>query len=894
MSIVALRCRTHNREQRLPFHLVQIAFDRDGRRAKCDLTERNGDVIKGPWEHTPRPSTEGLYCQHCLQDGVRTPLAHIDPADLPDYGLADTPVVFQAAQRFDAHALVERMRTTFGTRIAAAHELPEQPPVYAEVTALRRLHPALRNTVAEHILPDGGKLYAFQAAAIEAALDGHDVVVTTPTASGKSLTYTLPVLHTLLSDPGATALYLSPLVALTEDQLQAVTRFDGSKTDWAARGERFSIHRVCRTLQIGSERLTVARYDGQVSEGDRQSIRSQRPRYVLTTPDMLHAAMLGGAFNERQWHYLFRGLRYVVIDELHTYRGIMGAGFANLLRRLQRLCRMHGTNPHFLCASATVVDPAGTVEKLTGRQPHIIDGAAHGGAPQHRRQFVLWNSQASGDKLSTEAKNLLLYLLGQRVRTIAFARSISEINDIYRFVQAELRQNGSTEVPVQPFMRELLPETKRKIIGDLKQGRLHGIIATTALSMGIDIGSLSAAAIVGFPGSIAQLWQQAGRAGRSGEGLIVLIADTNPLDQFFVQHPDVLFDLSAEPVFCNPDNPYIVRGHLIKAAYEAPLTQHDITYFGPAAVATAQSLMHEGMLAVDSEQRFVLTEQGQVHARQPLRNISFSIDVTDEERNPVVQIDVARAQRALHLFAHYQHIDRYYRVTRCDIDAVQQRGQVLVQEIERPEYTTTAHVERDVSVVEEQQQQQHGQGTAHYGMVHCETAVTGYYEVPLFVRNEAFRFQPLGRAAPPRLAYRTQALWLTFNPSLLHDEPIEEQAAGLYSYAGALQLAVAVEQLCDPSDVDGIGVVHHPDTGWPTVLVYDAVPGGVGITEAAYHALERVLRRAYQILAECPYCSQHPESRGCPQCVTAQYGDESTINRRVGVGIAQAILQGEA
>jgi DEAD/DEAH box helicase domain-containing protein len=361
---------------------------------------------------------------------------------------------------------------------------------------------------------------------------------------------------------------------------------------------------------------------------------------------MLHAAMLAGAFNERQWHYLFRGLHYVIIDELHTYRGITGAGFANLLRRLQRLCRMHGSTPQFLCASATVVDPQGTVEKLIGRRPKVIDGAEHGGAPQQRRQFVLWNSQASGDKLSTEAKNLLLYLLGQRVRTIAFARSISEINDIYRFVQAELRQSGMNEVPIQPFMRELLPETKRRIIEDLKQGRLHGIIATTALSMGIDIGSLSAAAIIGFPGSIAQLWQQAGRAGRSGEGLIVLIADTNPLDQFFVQHPDVLFDLSAEPVFCNPDNPYVVRGHLMKAAHEAPLTAQDVACFGPAAAAMAQVLVEEGLLALNPNQAMELTEHGQVQAQQPLRNISFSIDVMNEERKPVVQVDVARAQRA--------------------------------------------------------------------------------------------------------------------------------------------------------------------------------------------------------------------------------------------------------
>ncbi|WP_025745639.1 DEAD/DEAH box helicase [Kallotenue papyrolyticum] len=888
MSIVYLRCKRHNREQRLRFQLLQIVLDSAGRRVQRILTEANGEVVKGAWEYTPKPLESGIYCQHCLNEGKRTP-QDIDPEDLRDLGLADEPIVFQAASRFRAQAAVDALREAFHDRLAAIRALPSREAIYADQGFVDQLHPGVSQPLKQRVLPRDGRLYAFQAEAVTTALKGHDIIVTTPTASGKTLTYTIPVFETLLRNPQATALYLSPLVALTEDQLESLSRFDVTNTDWGAKGERFSIHRVCRTFDTGAGRITVARYDGSVSTGDRQAIRERKPQYILTTPDMLHMSILGGAFKERQWSYLLRGLRYVVIDELHTYRGIMGAAFANLLRRLQRLCQLHGSNPLFLCASATMVDPAGTVERFIGRRPVVIDGTSADGAPQHFRCFVLWNGASSGQAMSTQAKDVLLHLLKQRVRTIAFCRSISEINDIYRFVRAELRDSGMSQPMLKPFMRELLPEEKRAIIQELKQGQIHAVISTTALSMGIDIGSLSAAVIVGFPGSIAQLWQQAGRAGRAGEGLIILIADTNPLDQFFANHPDVLFDLSAEPIYCNPDNPYIVRDHLLRAAVEAPLTTHDIAAFGPSALAIAEKLCSEGLLVADELSRLVPTEQGEKAATQPFRNISFSVPVMTENREVLVQVDAARAQRVLHLYAHYQLIDRYYRVTHCEIDMVKGQGHILVQELERPEYITMARVEREVAVIQPWTVKHNIAFTATYGHVRCQTDVTGYYKVPLFARTGPFVFQPLGKAAPPTLRYETQAFWLTFGNHLLSTYPLEERQAGLYSLAGALRLATAVEALCDVSDVEAFGVEHHPDTGVPTVIVYDTVPGGVGISETAFAALDRVLNRAEQILVECPYCSKHPESRGCPHCVTAQYGDEQTINRHVAIAICRAL-----
>lgn len=891
MDTQTLRCRSHNRgEARRPFQLFQIAMAEGQQRARRDLIDQGGQVAKGAWSATARPFAPGLYCQHCVNDGSRAPM-DFDAQDLRDFGLDDAPLIFQAAAEVQADALAASLAGRFGERVQI-HELPAQEPRYADSERLGQLHAGTRRALGR-LLPAGGQLYAFQAAAIDAALAGRDVVVTTPTASGKSLTYTVPVLDTLLRDPSATALYISPLVALTEDQLNAVSRIDAGETDWYAKGERFSIHNVCRTLDTGAGRLTVARYDGQVSEGDREEIRRRQPQYILTTPDMLHAALLDGATSDRRWQYLFRNLRYVVIDELHTYRGVLGAGFANLLRRLQRLCRLHGAAPRFLCASATLVEPASTVARLIGREPAVVD-AQGAGAKQHRRKFVLINGSADDETpstaLTTQAKKALLHLLGQRVRTIAFARSISEINDIYRFTSAELRDGGISEAQIRPFMRELLPADKRAIIRDLREGRLNGVISTTALSMGIDIGSLSAAVIIGFPGSIAQLWQQAGRAGRAGEGVVALIAASNPLDQFFVQHPDVLFKLEAEPLYCNPDNPYIVRGHLLAAARELPLRREELAMFGGSAEATAQALVDEGLLAEGAGGALALTEQGRELSRISFRNIAFSVAVVDAaSRNSIVEVDAARAQRALHLYAHYQHIDRYYRVTRCDLDWRRGKGEIQVQEVERPEFTTTAKVERETALAQPERTRQVGSALASFGMIQCATRVLGYYEVPLFARGDRFPFRPLGRAAPAPMAYATQALWLTCDPATLAQHPEDERAAGLYSLAGAMRMAAAIEALCDPADIDALGMEAHPDTGKPTLLLYDAVPGGVGIAEAAFARLPQVLARAAQILAECPFCAAYPESRGCPSCVTAQYGDERTINRHVALALARAL-----
>ncbi len=893
MSIVALRCKKHNREQKLAFSLLQYALDGAGNKAVRRLSESKNEVVRSAWTSTPRPLAVGLYCQHCLQEGNRKPLP-IDQDDLPDLGLADRPIIFLPSEQVDASKVVATLHDVHSRQIHYVQTLPAADGAFADNSLLTTLHPALAQSLHNKILGEDGKFFQFQQDAIEAAMAGHDFIVTTPTASGKTITYLTPILDTLLKEPGATALYLSPLVALTGDQFDTFSRLDHSGTDWVSKGERFSIHRVCRSLEFQRNRVTIARYDGSVSNGDREAIRKQKPQLLLTTPDMLHLSLLSGAFNERAWTYLFRGLRYVVIDEMHTYRGVLGASFANLIRRLSRICQIHGAHPQFLCASATITEPAQTVKKLTGRHPIVINGSTTG-APKRQRELVIWSDPSDEDPraLSTQAKDILLFFLRNRIRTIAFGRSIREINDIYRFVKAELRELDLAEIQIRPFMRELTAEDKRSIIRELKDGRQHAVISTTALAMGIDIGSLSAAVIIGFPGSIAQLWQEAGRAGRAGEGIIVLILDKDPLNQFFVAHPQLLFDLHAEPIYCNPDNPYVVRNHLLCAARELPLSADEFKLFGPIAPQIAEQLKDNGFLVPsDEEEKWGLSSLGDIEVGSvSFRNLSFAIDVlTEDRREAIVQVDAARAQRALHKYAHYQHIDRYYEVTQFNVDFSTQKGQILVREVEHPEYTTTADIDYTIQIKQTFTQRAICNYNISFGQVISRTDVSGYYKVPLFARNEPFVFQPLGKAVPPTLEYETQALWITFSESVLYDHSTDEQLAGIYSLAGALRLATAVEELCDPADIEVLGQILHIDTHLPTIILYDSTPGGVGIAEAAYTKIEKILQRALTILEDCPHCSKHPESRGCPYCVTARYGDESSIDRLLAIKISRTLV----
>jgi DEAD/DEAH box helicase domain-containing protein len=461
-SYILVRCKTHNRGQNpLPYRLQQYSKDSSGRLAVRELTKAGDEIIAGGWSYSPRPFQPGIYCAHCLADGKREPL-DIDELDMKEAGVADTPLVFQIAKEFSAQEALEILQSRFAPSIRLAKILPAVEGRVVPDSVLSQVHSGLQQAIRSKIT-NGNGLFEFQSRAIELALQRKDLIVTTPTASGKSLTYVVPILDRLLKDQTATALYLSPLTALTSDQLDAISRLDSRNTDWVEKAGTYSIHASLRKVWFDNGAVEVARYDGQVLQGDRDEIRRRQPQWLMTTPDMLHWGLLRNAFSEKTWGYFFKNLSIVVIDEMHTYRGLLGASFANLMRRLERICHKYGVVPQFISTSATIVEPAATMQRLTGRWPMVVDGDNRG-APQTERAFVMMAEPPAEEtprQLSTQAKDMLLHFMKERVRTLAFSRSIDEINTVYRFTKAELKGLGMSNVELTPFKAELNPADKK-------------------------------------------------------------------------------------------------------------------------------------------------------------------------------------------------------------------------------------------------------------------------------------------------------------------------------------------------------------------------------------------------------------------------------------------------
>ncbi|HEX9441856.1 MAG TPA: DEAD/DEAH box helicase, partial [Roseiflexaceae bacterium] len=387
-----LRCQDH-RDRTQGYLFLQIRHEPTldvpaERDLRYDFSTR--DYIRGPWRRAAQPLTSGLYCAHCLRQGATEPLPY-DEIDLEDEGLLDPALLFKSASDFTIAEVWDSLVARFGDNIVDYRDFPAQPPVYAGLGDHVVLDPALRATLFGRVLPPGGKLYRHQTEAIDAIYRGEHVTIVTATASGKTLTYAVPVLDAVLRDAQATALYLAPLNALAEDQLDAFTTFDQSGRNWTEAIRNNGSLQYLRDITIGERSVRVARYDGNVPEGERPAIRAERPNWVITNPEMLHQAMLSWGGSDRHWRWFFKNLRFVIIDEMHTYKGIFGSNFANLMRRLQRLCFYLGAKPQFICASATIKNPGELAKALTGHQ-HTVIGQERDGSPRRLRRFVLWDS----------------------------------------------------------------------------------------------------------------------------------------------------------------------------------------------------------------------------------------------------------------------------------------------------------------------------------------------------------------------------------------------------------------------------------------------------------------------------------------------------------------------
>lgn len=674
-------------------------------------------------------------------------------------------------------------------------------------------------------------LYEHQARAIEALREGRDVVLATPTASGKSLVYSLPALEQALRDPDSRSIFLFPLKALEQDQRKKL------EADISSLG-----------LRAPEDRPRVEIYDGDTPPARRKKIRENPPHILITTPDMLHLGILP---HHNSWSGLFRGLRLVVVDELHTYRGIFGSHVSQVLRRLLRVARYHGADPQMICTSATVANPGELAGKLAGRDFAVIESD---GAARTRRHVLLLNPRLSP---YTVASQLFRMAIRHGLRTIAFtkARRVTELMHTW-VAQSE----PALASRISSYRAGFLPEERREIERQLFTGELMGVISTSALEMGIDVGGLDVCLLVGYPGSQIATWQRAGRVGRRDEALIAMIAQPDALDQYLVAHPKVFFDGRFEHAILDPHNANVLDGHLPCAAAEVPLRADEPALAVPAVQAAVERLEAKGELLRSESGDHWFAARQRPHRRVSLRAAGASYTIAQsgdgKGRRPRVigQVGAAHVYTECHEGAIYLHAGRSYRVIELDLD----ERRVTVEPVDTV-YFTRALSEKETEILTRERARPVGNFRLVQGRVKVTTRVTGF-------ERRRLRGQLLLGTEPldlPPSSYETTSIWLEMPdelPALLEREG-RHVMGGLHAVEHAALAVFPLFALCDRFDVAGISTTRHPQLGHAAIFFYDGHDGGFGLTSSAFDHIEALLETTQRLIADCP-CEG-----GCPACV---------------------------
>lgn len=758
----------------------------------------------------------------------------------------------------DIAAFLERIQTLpfYDGQLVHVENLPERAGRYADPAT------PLADELCGLLQKRGiERLYSHQVAALECARQGRDHVVVTGTASGKTLCYNLPILETCLASAEARALYLFPTKALAQDQLKGLLDLLSPSAELA-------------------ERIVPGVYDGDTPPAQRRRIKAEA-NLVLSNPDMLHASILP---YHPKWSRFFGALRFVVIDEAHTYRGILGAHVACVLRRLQRVCEHYGSRPVFVAASATIANPGELVSRLIGREAAVIDDD---GAPRGRKFFALWNPSPLGkDRLaqrsaSDDATQIMVEAMSDGGQVLAFTRTRQSTELINRYAQETLANRWSPLAEqVRAYRGGYLPNERRAIEADLFDGRLRGIAATNALELGIDIGSLDVALLVGYPGTIASTWQQAGRSGRrQTDSLAVLLAGNDPIDHYLLRHPDYFFTQSPEQAVVDPENPYVLAKHVQTAAFELPLDEQDVERFGPLALEIAQLLRDAGELN-EVAGRFYFSGLETPAPRVSLRHMSDNtVSIVERHRAPgpdvppllgrpghsrpgagaepdhvvIATVDLISAPELVYPEAVYLHHGQSYLVRSLDLN-----GKVAYVERRETDYYTQAVLESHVRVTRERKQQT-GVVPASLGFGDADvTWQTVAFKKIKFNTRENIGLGPVD--IPPQ-TLSTTAFWLAPDDDLRAELKrlgyrMSEGLAGLRNLAVT---ALPLVSMCDSRDIGG--VVDSKNFGRSTMIVYDRYPGGLGYSERGFHHIEQLLKFCQQMVEECP-CDE-----GCPSCV---------------------------
>ncbi|HEY4281394.1 MAG TPA: DEAD/DEAH box helicase [Conexibacter sp.] len=698
-----------------------------------------------------------------------------------------------------------------------------------------------------------GALHTHQEQALFAAMDG-PTIVTTGTASGKSLCFNLPTLQMLHVEPRARALYLYPTKALAQDQARALA-----------------------ALRL--PRLRPAIYDGDTPQGDRSAIR-RSANIVLTNPDMLHVGILP---NHRVWGDFLANLAVVVVDEAHVYRGVFGSHVGNVLRRLRRLAAAYGTEPRFLLASATIANPLELAQRLTGLDEiALID---EDGAPSAQRRIAMWNPPLLDEGLGTrasalsEAADLFADLVASGARTICFMKSRKGVEVIMRSASARLRQSGHDDLvdKIAPYRAGYTAYQRRELEERLTQGKLRGVVATDALELGIDIGELDAAICVTYPGTVASLRQMWGRAGRRGRGLAVYIAGEDALDQFFCRHPDEFLERPVEAAILDHESEQIHAAHLLCAAHEGPLGPGDAEVLGASWREHAERLVTAGLL-IERRGRLQLRRPEEFPAaRVPLRSASTDtfalIDVTSGEM--IGTMEAARAFSTAHDGAVYLHLGRAYEVVQLDL----RDRRALLEPFDGDWFTQPRR--ETMTAIERLIERRDAMGVQlSFGNVIVTDLVVGYQRKSL-ADHETIDFHSLDL---PETSFSTQALWYELDDAVLGPDAYSDRLLGALHAAEHSQIAVLpLLAMCDRWDIGGLSTNAHPQTGRPTIFIYDGHPGGVGITRQGYLRFERLVADAHRLVSECR-CKH-----GCPSCV--QSPKCGNLNEPLSKGGAVAMMR---
>lgn len=735
-------------------------------------------------------------------------------------------------------ALLEAWQQTHHDTIRHIKTLPEKPARYDAFP--EAMHPSLVQALHARGID---KLYSHQRRAFDLAMTGTSFTAITPTASGKSYCYHLPVLQTILHDDSARALYLFPTKALAQDQLTDLTAL----------------------IEATEAPILTYTYDGDTAPTLRQKVR-KAGHIVMTNPDMLHAGILP---HHTKWVALFENLKFIVIDELHTYKGVFGSHVAHVLRRLQRICAFYGANPTIICTSATIQNPKELAERLTNTPHEII---ATSGAPVGKKTFVFYNPPITNPVFGVrksavlEVSDLAKELYKAGIQTIVFARSRVTVERIVTYLQA-LTKHKVNDDSVMGYRGGYLPTERRQIERGLREGRIRTVVSTNALELGVDIGQLQACIMTGYPGTVASAWQQAGRAGRrQDDALIVYVAQSTALDQYIMAHPDFLLGQSPEEALIYPENMMILMDHLKCAAFELPFSTDD-SYGEYDVQELLAYLAEEGVLVKTSEQWYWMSD------RFPAQTISLraaaqeNVVIIDQSvtgsARVIGEMDRHSAMTLLHEEAIYLHQGVQYQVELLDWE----EKKAFVREVE-VDYYTDANLAVEMKVLEQDKMRTFHAVQAGYGDVGLVAQATIFKKIR-FGTHDNIGSGPIHLPADEM---HTNATWLSFTRS---DKWTEEQLTeAMVAASYAMNAFIPLFIRCDAQDMAVVPQVKATHNDLPTFFVYDRYPGGIGLSERVYDLWEPLIQRTLEHVAHCPCDS------GCPACIGAQYDADQKVRVR--------------